>query len=127
MRGRVGKLVGLMLWVALTSAAWGQEQGNLFAQGKEIYENNCASCHRRNGEGLPNTFPALKGNAFVLGDEVALVQLVLTGRQGQMGRMPAWQSRLNDQQVAAVVTFIRNNWGNQAPPVTPATVSQQRR
>lgn len=127
MTGRISKLTGLMLLLALVSAAWGQEQGNLLAQGKEVYENNCASCHRLNGEGLPNTFPALRGNAFVLGDEAALVHLLLTGRQGKMGRMPAWQNRLNDQQVAAVATFIRNNWGNQAPPVTPAAVSKQRR
>ena len=127
MKGLLQHLVWLILLVVLAAQGWGEEPQALIAQGKEIYEANCAGCHRNNGEGLPNTFPALKGNPFVMGDEVALVRLLLEGRQGKMGRMPAWKNRLNDSQVAAVATFIRNNWGNQAPPVTAATVARERR
>lgn len=113
--------------LALAMPVWGQEPSALVNQGKEIYGANCAGCHRLNGEGLPDTFPALKGNAFVMGDEIALVNLLLEGRRGKMGRMPAWKNRLTDDQIAAVATFIRNQWGNQAPPVAAATVAKQRR
>ncbi len=119
---------GLLALLILVSSGpgWSQDLEALKAQGREIYQNNCAGCHRLNGEGLPDTFPALKGNSLVMGDDKALVQLLLEGRRGKMGRMPAWKTRLNDQQIAAVATFIRNHWGNQAPPVTPETVAQQR-
>ena len=62
-----------------------------------------------------------------MGDPKAVIQTILEGRKGKMGRMPAWQDRLNDQQVAAVATFIRDNWGNQAEAVTPAMVAKNRK
>lgn len=125
MRGVIILLAALVVWSP--AVVWGQVPEALLNQGKEIYGANCAGCHRLNGEGLPDTFPALKGNALVTGDEVALVNLLLEGRRGKMGRMPAWKNRLTDEQIAAVATFIRNHWGNQAPPVTAATVAKQRR
>lgn len=129
MTRRCGYLAVILLafLVGGSLPAWSQERNVLLEQGRGIYQENCAGCHRQNGEGLPNVFPALKGNAFVTGDEVALIRLLLNGRQGKMGRMPAWKNRLTDQQLAAVATFIRNHWGNQAPPVAPEAVAKERR
>jgi cbb3-type cytochrome c oxidase subunit III len=113
--------------VLLIAAAGAQEKSDLFQEGQEIFSSNCADCHRSNGEGLPDTFPALKGNSFVMGDPDPVIQTILEGRKGKIGRMPTWKDKLNDQQIAAVATFIRNNWGNQAEAVTAAMVAKNRK
>jgi mono/diheme cytochrome c family protein len=110
-----------------TSLARGQQQESLFAEGKELFNNTCAECHRSNGEGLPGTFPALKGDLFVVGDPAPVIATVLNGRKGKLGQMPTWKDKLNDRQVAAAVTYIRHAWSNQAGPVTPAQVAALRK
>jgi mono/diheme cytochrome c family protein len=116
-------LAGLAL---LGSPAWAQEPKELLQEGRQVFEETCAACHRGSGEGLPGTFPALKGNAFVTGDPTPVVATVLNGRQGQMGKMPSWRDTLNDQQVAAVVSYIRQAWSNKAAPVTAALAGKIR-
>ena len=101
-------------------AAQGPEE--LFKQGQEVFTENCAQCHRANGEGLPDKFPALNKNPFVVGDPKPVIATVLNGRKGQMGQMPTWKDKLSDLQIAAAVTYIRHTWANQAPGVTPEMV-----
>ena len=113
-------LVGLVL---LGTAAWAQEPKELVQLGQKIFEDNCAACHRVGGEGLPGTFPALNGAPFVVGDPKPVIATVLNGRKGKLGQMPTWEDQLNDQQVAAVVTYIRQAWSNRAPAVSPALVA----
>ena len=67
----------------LTAAAAAQEKPELFLAGQQIFDSTCADCHRSNGEGLPNAFPALKGNSFVMGDPIPVIQTILEGRQGK--------------------------------------------
>ena len=98
----------------------------MFRQGKQVFEDNCAQCHRANGEGLPGTFPALNGDPFVTGDPAPVLATVLNGRKGKFGQMPTWKDRLDDVQVAAVVTYIRQAWSNQASGVSPATAAKIR-
>jgi mono/diheme cytochrome c family protein len=99
---------------------------DLFKQGQEVYTENCAMCHRANGEGLPVKFPALNQNPFVVGDPKPVIVTVLKGRKGEMGQMPAWQDKLNDGQIAAAATYIRGAWANRAPGVAPETVQEVR-
>ncbi|HSO71969.1 MAG TPA: cytochrome c [Thermodesulfobacteriota bacterium] len=98
--------------------ALGQSGGELVQQGHDVYEENCADCHRSNGEGLPVKFPALTGNTFVTGDPKPVIATVLNGRKGNLGQMPTWKDKLDDQQIAAVVTYIRQAWSNRAAAVT---------
>jgi mono/diheme cytochrome c family protein len=123
--------LGALLWVGFFIShpvgGLAQDQGELWEQGEKIYAARCADCHRRNGQGLPNVFPALAQNGFVTGDPQGVIQILLEGRRGSMGRMPAWKALLNDQQIAAVSTYIRQAWGNQATAVTPEMVAKQRR
>ena len=56
-----------------------------------------------------------------------VIATVLNGRKGSLGQMPAWKDKLDDQQIAAVVTYIRQAWSNRAPAVTPAMVAATRR
>ena len=106
--------------------AWAQEPDELFKQGKIVFVEHCVQCHRTNGEGLPDKFPALNKNPFVVGDPNQVIATVLNGRKGQLGQMPAWKGKLNDQKIAAAVTYIRHAWVNQAAGVTPEMVKALR-
>ena len=112
--------LSVALCAGLAGPAWGQAPST--TAGEEIYASTCASCHRTNGEGLAAAFPALKGSAFVQGDPQPVIQLILEGRKGSIGRMPAWKNKLDDTQVAAVITYIRQAWGNSAGAVSPEAV-----
>jgi mono/diheme cytochrome c family protein len=102
--------------------------------GAAIYKDSCAVCHRDAGTGEVHLFPTLAGSALVQSDDPAtLVRMVLqetravsTPSMPTAPAMPAFDWRLNDAQVAAVLTYIRNSWGNAATPVSPAVVSSQR-
>jgi cytochrome c6 len=120
-----GRLILATLMV-LGGSAWAQGSGELFQQGQKVFEDNCADCHRLNGKGLPGTFPAHDGNPFVVGDPKPVIATVLNGRKGNLGRMPTWKDKLDDQQIAAVISFIRQAWSNRAPAVTPAMVAAER-
>ncbi len=118
---------GLLILVGLGLMALA---GQAFAQGgvsgQNLFTDRCADCHRTNGEGLPPTFPALKGNAFVQGDPGPVIDTVLKGRKG-LSTMPAWKDILTDQEIAAVLTYVRSAWGNQAGPVKPEQVAARRK
>ena len=120
-----GLLASLVLW-GCVNMAQAQAPADLLAQGQEVFEENCAQCHRSNGEGLPAKFPALKQNAFVQGQPKVVIATVLNGRKGGLGLMPAWKDKLDDRQVAGAVTYIRNAWTNKAPGVTPDMVAALR-
>jgi cbb3-type cytochrome c oxidase subunit III len=117
------RFLGIFLCLCLLGgAALAQGQGDAAQRGQEVFEANCAQCHRTNGEGLPAAFPALNKNPFVVGDPKPVIATVLNGLKGSLGQMPSWKDKLEDQQIAAVVTYIRQAWANQAPGVTPAMV-----
>jgi mono/diheme cytochrome c family protein len=95
----------------------------LIEMGRTLYTSNCAPCHQPNGEGNLSTFPALNRNAFVtVSDPTGVIDTVLHGRQ----LMPAFASTLSDQEVAAVISYIRSAWNNQAPVVEASQVRQVR-
>jgi mono/diheme cytochrome c family protein len=117
-----------LCWCLLggVALAQGPGQDDPVQMGKEVFEDSCAQCHRTNGKGLPGTFPAHDGNSFVVGPPGPVIATVLNGRKGNMGQMPSWKDKLDDQQIAAVVTYIRQAWSNRAAAVTPATVAATR-
>jgi len=102
--------------------------------GEALYQDNCAACHRMGGEGIAELFPPIGGNAVVRQrDATTLLRLVLQGSQSAATdhrptapAMPGFDWRLNDDQVAAVLTYIRNSWGNAAPAVDGRAVSKLR-
>ncbi|WP_439214036.1 c-type cytochrome [Duffyella gerundensis] len=104
--------------------------------GASVYIDNCNACHRSDGIGYKRVFPALQGNSVVLADDAtSLIHIVLTGSTlpGLQGApsdivMPGFGWRLNDQQVADVVNFIRTSWGNTAKTsVTAKDVAKVRK
>jgi mono/diheme cytochrome c family protein len=102
--------------------------------GEAIFVDTCAACHKRSGEGVAHLFPRLAGNVIATqGDPASLIRIVLTGGRAAATdatptapAMPSLGYRLSDEQVAAVVTFVRNSWGNAASPVTAEMVKALR-
>jgi nitrite reductase (NO-forming) len=94
-------------------------------KGKRVYLQNCAMCHQADGKGLPNVFPPLAPSDYLMADKTRSVGVVLRGLSGPVtvngqrydGIMPP-QVTLNDEQIAHVLTFIRNSWGNKGEAVT---------
>jgi mono/diheme cytochrome c family protein len=87
--------------------------------GRPIYLNNCASCHQLNGDGIAGAVPSLAGNGAVLArgpDDVIRVVLGGIEAQGGYAPMPAVGAGMTDRQIADVVNYVRQSWGNQAPP-----------
>jgi mono/diheme cytochrome c family protein len=102
--------------------------------GAAIYQDSCAACHRDTGIGEAHLFPRLAGSALVQSDDpTTLVRVVLQGTRAASTpsmptapAMPAFDWRLNDSQAAAVLTYIRDNWGNAAEAVSAGAVASQR-
>ncbi|WP_284423467.1 MULTISPECIES: cytochrome c [unclassified Bradyrhizobium] len=98
--------------------------------GEAIFVDTCAACHVRSGEGIARVFPKLAGATVVTQDDPAsLIHIVITGGQAAATAthptaptMPSFGYRLNDEQIAAVVTYVRNSWGNAASPVAADAV-----
>ena len=96
-------------------------------EGKKLFEGTCADCHRINGQGLPAQFPALDNNPFVVGDATKVIDTVLNGRKGKLGQMPTWKDSFNDQQIAAILTYVRQAWSNKGSPVSVEMVKKRRK
>jgi cytochrome c oxidase subunit 2 len=82
----------------------------LMARGEAVYTQTCAACHQANGKGLPPAFPALDGSKVATGPKEGHLDMVLNGKPGSA--MAAFGKQLSDSEIAAVVTYERNAWGN---------------
>ncbi len=104
-----------------------------FATGKTLFAGSCATCHQVHGLGMEGLAPPLADSEWVLGSEQRLVRIVLNGLRGPIsvaGRsfrldMPSMRA-FNDDQLAAILTYIRREWDNNAAPVTASTVKSIR-
>jgi glucose/arabinose dehydrogenase/mono/diheme cytochrome c family protein len=104
------------------------------AGGEKIYNTYCGTCHQKNGLGASGRFPSLAGTPWVLGDKSKLIEIVLNGLEGHIevngesfdGLMPQ-HSFLSDEEVANVLTFVRENFGNKASAVSAEEVSNIRK
>ena len=94
----------------------------LMASGKKVYDTNCAACHQATGLGMPPNFPSLVGSKVVSGPALAHVQQTIKGKN----LMPPFGG-LSDADIAAVVTYERNSWGNKASVVQPSEVADARK
>jgi mono/diheme cytochrome c family protein len=109
------------------------ELGLAGVDGKRLYASKCAACHQATGLGIAGAFPPLVGAEWVTGDEKTLSNILLHGVVGELevkgvkyqGAMPAWNT-LGDDEIAAVLTYIRRDWGNKAAPISAATIKAQR-
>jgi mono/diheme cytochrome c family protein len=115
-------------YASLDDLTKSQPQGNGGLNGKPIFNTYCAACHQPTGMGLPGQFPPLAGSDWVNVDSPnRVIRIVLYGFQGPVtvsgtqfnNSMPHWTGILTPEQIAAVLTYVRQNkeWGNTAPAV----------
>lgn len=101
--------------------------------GKALYNKHCLTCHQADGSGVPGMFPPLLGTDKVLGRADSLIKILLTGLKGPLEikgetyyqEMPA-VDYLADQDIAAILTFVRSSWENKAPLIKPKDVTKVR-
>src|SRR5699024_8200023 len=101
--------------------------------GEKLYQTHCAACHQGDGSGLPGAFPPLAGNDNIAGNADYVIHNMLAGRQGELtvdgvtynGVMPA-MDYLDDEEVANIVTFVFNSWGNDGSSASVEQVAAQR-
>jgi mono/diheme cytochrome c family protein len=128
-------LFGLLGLVCITAAF--MQPGGLaksVANGKTVYTNNCMNCHMEDGKGIANAFPPLAKSDYLKRPAKDLIAVILKGQSGEVkvngvvynGNMPA-QDYLTDEEIADVLNYISNSWGNKnLKPILPVQVKQQR-
>jgi mono/diheme cytochrome c family protein len=100
--------------------------------GARLYAQNCVPCHREDGAGLLTVYPALAGSPVVRGDPVQLAQWVLGGKRpptlpaGRYSTQMLLFGWMKDADAAALLTYVRSHFGNDAPAVDAATVARAR-
>jgi len=102
------------------------EQEARFQAGKTQYAQLCVGCHMDNGQGAEHVGAPLANSRFVIGQTATLVRIMTGGKEGPYGLMPPIGARLTDDQVAALLTYIRGSFGNRATPVQAAEVKETR-
>mgnify|MGYP006282027285 CR=1 FL=1 len=134
---QTGRTVAVAEPERITTTLRGDER-RLFELGAEVYrrEAHCITCHQKDGQGLPAAqFPSIAGSEWVTGSPQRLIRLVLHGLMGPIevngakypGQVPmtAFKS-LSDEEIAGVLTYVRNSFGNAAAPIKPAQVAAER-
>lgn len=104
------------------------------ADGAQLYGAQCAACHQASGAGLPGVFPPLAGSEWVVGADKTAANILLHGITGKLtvkgtaynGAMPAFKDKLDDNEIAAVLSHIRSNFGNAAGKVSADLVKLER-
>ena len=105
-------------------------------QGKKVFLNNCAVCHQPTGTGVPGQYPPLAKSEYVNGTPKRLAMILLKGLQGPIqvegstfgsAAMPPWEKTLNDKKIAAVLTYVRQEWGNTAGEIAPEQIAHARK
>lgn len=106
------------------------------SEGEQLYQR-CVTCHQANGQGLTGAFPPLAGSEYATAENVAVpIRVVIHGMQGPVtvkgtqynGLMPPYGVgiAMSDKEVAAVLTYVRSSWGNNASPITAEQVAAER-
>ena len=117
----------------LLSFSPADELADSVKRGQAVYTSTCVSCHQADGAGVPGVFPPLAKSDYLMSDAKRAIRTVLHGLEDEIivngepynQQMPA-QSHLTDEQVADVLNYVRNTWGNKGPALTPVQVKAER-
>lgn len=128
-------LLALLMTLVVVSHGRGQDAAaDQMTLGKTTYMTVCMACHQPTGLGLPPVFPPITKSPYVNGSAERFATMILKGNAGPMiieGKpynniMPGQEAMLSDEKIAAVMTYVRANFGNHAPPVSPDVVKAAR-
>ncbi|PCI77155.1 MAG: cytochrome C [SAR86 cluster bacterium] len=97
----------------LSSAAPAQDEG------EQLFLNNCAECHQRDGKGIANIYPALADSEVVRGSGVDVALVMLIGR----GEMPSFSGSITFEDMADIINYVRNAWGNSGEEITAQRIA----
>jgi mono/diheme cytochrome c family protein/glucose/arabinose dehydrogenase len=128
---RAAKVLARIGWpgkagMAPAAAVLNAAEQKRFAAGQEIYRNICEGCHGADGREQPGATPNIAGAPGVIGNPGVPIRVLLHGKEGPVGLMPAHGETLSDDEIAAVLTYIRRAWGQAAAPIDAAAVQQVR-
>ena len=93
-----------------------------------LYQNNCLACHQSNGQGLPEAFPPVDGSKILADEDTEIhIKIVLQGYDArpEYAQMPEF-SWLSNEEIAAILNHVRNNWGNHSSTLTAQNVEEIR-
>jgi mono/diheme cytochrome c family protein len=124
--------IASLIVTAALAPGYAQDQAAL---GKQVYMQTCVACHQPTGAGLPAVFPPITNSKYVSGSAERLAAIILKGNAGPFtvdGKqfnniMTPLEAVLTDDKIAAVMTYVRSNFGNNAPAVTPDFVAGVRK
>ncbi|MCF8303088.1 MAG: cytochrome c [Bacteroidales bacterium] len=110
-----------------------QHEATVLVKGEQLYNKNCLACHQEDGSGVPGMYPPLRNNPHVTGKQDTVIKVILKGQKGPLmvngqyynAEMAAY-NHLSNEEIAAVATYIRQNFGNEAGPITAGEVQQLR-
>ncbi len=88
--------------------------------GEKLFLENCAECHQTNGHGIRNVYPSLADSRLVKGSAVDVALVLLIGR----GEMPSFAGMIPNVEIAAIINYVRNAWGNEGSLITEETVAE---
>lgn len=131
-RAKAQQVAGRLAWpgkpgyVPKETTLLTDEAKQRYKNGEQQYLRVCATCHKADGTGQANLGAPLVGSKWVLGQRKDLTRIVLDGKEGELGTMPSHRKQLSDEEIAAILTYIRNAWENEASPVAPAMVEEVR-
>jgi mono/diheme cytochrome c family protein len=112
-------MISLLLVFAGSLSACQPSEQELVTEGAEVYIQYCAPCHQPEGQGYAQVYPNLAGNPIVtLRDPDPVIDIVLNGRGG----MAPFREQMTSDEIAQVISYIRNAWGNQASTVEPSRI-----
>jgi mono/diheme cytochrome c family protein/glucose/arabinose dehydrogenase len=98
-----------------------------FEAGREVYKSLCVACHQADGRGAEKLGKPLAGSGLTLEAAGIPVRVLISGKEGAVGLMPPLGGALSDEQIAAVLTYVRREWGNAGTPIDAATVAEVRK
>lgn len=129
---RVVALLARVSWpgkpgAAADAGALSAVEQQRFEAGREVYRNVCQACHQPDGRGQDKIAPPLVGSVLTLAAPEIPIRVLLNGKEGPIGLMPPIGSAFDDEQVAAVLTYVRRAWGQQGTPVSPGAVAAVRK
>jgi mono/diheme cytochrome c family protein len=131
-------IIGSMIMIVASSFTIKQQPGIKASviRGEKVYKATCIACHQADGLGVQRMNPPLVKTKWVLGDKKALAGIIINGLKGGEieidgddfhNPMPPMGAQLDDQQIADVLTYVRNSFGNKASAVTVADVKAARK
>lgn len=109
----ISQLLLAILFASVTSFVAVAENG------EQLFLENCAECHQADGKGLANIYPALAGSEVVKGSGVDVALVLIIGR----GEMPSFSGSISDEDIATIINYVRNAWGNSGDFISAKTIN----